>query len=252
VLRLIRSQAKRKRPSKYQNSPPKRLPPRLRPNNKSARTKELSHSAVPELLGTVGIRDADPSLEWGPASKRFDPFNTLPIEERGNSHHLIFECKSNACLQQRTPFSNSINSTAFSLPTSPTTKEAGLQGCRNFSYTLHQCFADNQVDYTTFFTTNRPYSVVRPTFKKAEFLNFAISDAAVMHATLANITKTSYNLVRKSSPDIIYHVGQAITLVNKRIANCNQKAITKETIIAVACLTYMGVSTLSAFPYYLY
>jgi hypothetical protein len=50
----------------------------------------------------------------------------------------------------------------------------------------------------------------------------------------------------KSSPDMIYHVGQAITLVNKRIANRNHKAITKETIFAVACLTNLEVRALSA------
>ena len=41
-----------------------------------------------------------------------------------------------------------------------------------------------------------------------------------------------------------YHLGQAITIVNKRILNCDYKAVTKETVMAIAWLTNMGVCTI--------
>lgn len=67
---------------------------------------------------------------------------------------------------------------------------------------------------------------------------------------LAHVAMTLCDLSGiKSSPDLVYHVGQAITLVNKRIANRNHKAITKETIFAVACLTGLEVCALSALTF---
>jgi hypothetical protein len=79
-----------------------------------------------------------------------------------------------------------------------------------------------------------------------DFLNFAISDPAILHATLANVAKTLCTLSGvESSPALAYHLGQAITLVNQGITDSTHKATTKETIMAVTCLASLGVRTLS-------
>ena len=59
----------------------KQVPPRvLRPHNQPDRSKEPSNSTVPGLLLV-------------PASHKIDPFNTLPVDERGNSQYLISKRK---------------------------------------------------------------------------------------------------------------------------------------------------------------
>lgn len=46
---------------------------------------------------------------------------------------------------------------------------------------------------------------------------------------------------KDSRLDMHYHLGQAIAIVNKRISNCDYKAVTKETVMAITWLTNMGV-----------
>ncbi|KAH6712475.1 hypothetical protein BKA61DRAFT_736866 [Leptodontidium sp. MPI-SDFR-AT-0119] len=183
--RLIRSQVRRDvKQNRKQNSLSKQVPRLLHPHSESNKTKESSNSATLGLLSHLILTNANTSLNRGLASNRIDPFNTLPVDKRGNSHYLIGQY------------------------------------------------------YTTFQPTNHPYSPVRPAFRKEEFLSFAVSDCAILHATLGHVAMTLCDLAGiKSNPDLVYHVGQAITLVNKRIANRSHKAITKETIFAVACLT---------------
>ncbi|KAE9362796.1 hypothetical protein N431DRAFT_357902, partial [Stipitochalara longipes BDJ] len=68
--------------------------------------------------------------------------------------------------------------------------------------------------------------------KKEEFISFAISDPALLHATLAHLAMTFCN-----PEDMFYHIGQAINLVNKRISDSSHESITMETIFAIVCLT---------------
>ncbi|KAE9378225.1 hypothetical protein N431DRAFT_175373 [Stipitochalara longipes BDJ] len=84
-------------------------------------------------------------------------------------------------------------------------------------------------------------SPIRPDAQKRGFLAYALSDPALLHAWLASIAKALCTLCGLDlHSDIDYHVGRAISIVNKRIANSNHTPITKETIMAVTYLTNVG------------
>jgi hypothetical protein len=89
ALRLIRTQARRRKTP--QNSSSKRTPPLLRPKNKAGKTRNASNSAAPRVLDNIALRS--PSPNHGSLSNKFEPFNVLPVDERGHSHYLIFQCK---------------------------------------------------------------------------------------------------------------------------------------------------------------
>jgi hypothetical protein len=72
----VRSQARRYVFNRKRNSRSKQVPRLLRPKNEPDRRKEPSNLAVPGLLPV-------------PVSHKIDPFNTLPVDERGNSQYLI-------------------------------------------------------------------------------------------------------------------------------------------------------------------
>jgi hypothetical protein len=70
-----------------------------------------------------------------------------------------------------------------------------------------------------------------------------IFDSALLHITLAHISMSLCALSNtKLSPDAIFHVGQAIAIVNKRIAK-RYKAISDDTIFAITVLTSLEVRT---------
>jgi hypothetical protein len=109
---------------------------------------------------------------------------------------------------------------------------------------VHEYWTNKHIDHNSLVVTRHLFSPFRSDFQKVGFLNLAVSDSAVLHtflAAVANILGTMAG--RDSRLDMHYHLGQAITIVNKRISNCDYKAISKETVMAIAWLTNMGVCT---------
>jgi hypothetical protein len=77
---------------------------------------------------------------------------------------------------------------------------------------------------------------------KEEALQNSLSDPALLHASLAHVAKTLSSLDNtEMSPNIIYHIGKAITMVNKRIASSRQNPVAIETIGAVTTITAFEV-----------
>ncbi len=57
-------------------------------------------------------------------------------------------------------------------------------------------------------------------------MSFAITDSALLHAALAILAQNLCNAARiNSSPEMVYHAGQAISLVNKRIVNSSREVV---------------------------
>jgi hypothetical protein len=78
--------------------------------------------------------------------------------------------------------------------------------------------------------------------RKEDFMSFAITDSAPLHAALALSALSLCSSARiDSSPEIGYHAGQAISLVNKRIANSSQETVSDATMLAVGVLTHFEV-----------
>lgn len=76
-----------------------------------------------------------------------------------------------------------------------------------------------------------------------------LSDSAMLHVTLAHIAMGSCNLPNiELGPDVIYYIGQAIAIVNKRISNFYYEPIMHKdkTIMTITILTHFDVRTLSA------
>jgi hypothetical protein len=89
---------------------------------------------------------------------------------------------------------------------------------------------------------NPEYHAFSCAIRKEDVISFAITDSALLHATLAHSALSLCNIARsRSSPDMAYHAGQAIRLVNKRIANSPQEAVSDATMFAVGCLTHFEV-----------
>jgi hypothetical protein len=92
ALRLIRTQARRRKPKHSLSSKP--LHPSLHANNKANQTKTPSKAVAFRVLNRIVPKS--PSPNHGPLINRFDPFNVLPVDERGNSHYLIHQCRLDA------------------------------------------------------------------------------------------------------------------------------------------------------------
>jgi hypothetical protein len=98
-----------------------------------------------------------------------------------------------------------------------------------------------------FYPTECPYSPLRPCFRKEEALENSLSDPALLHASLAHVAAALDSLAGIDlSPNAVYHVGQAIVIVNKRLANSLHEAVTNKTICAVAALFTFEVRVLTA------
>ncbi|KAE9372733.1 hypothetical protein N431DRAFT_409051 [Stipitochalara longipes BDJ] len=185
-LRLVRSQARRRAPSRQQIWLSKRESPPLRPHKglDRSRSEETLNSVVMGSLSHLVLRNSEAGLKSNPLSNFVDPFNTLRIGEGGKTQYLISQYHS------------------------------------------------------IFYPTESAYSPIRPIFGKEESLHNSLSDPALLHISLAHVAKTLSSLASiDMNLNIAYHVGKAIAIVNKRIANSQDKAITNETIGAVTSLT---------------
>jgi hypothetical protein len=99
-----------------------------------------------------------------------------------------------------------------------------------------------------FFPPERPYSSVKPFFGLDETFNAVFTNPGLLHVTLATLAKTLSLLTNaKFGPDAVYHHSQAITIVNKSIANFrHEPTLQKDNTISTVCaLAYIEVRTLS-------
>jgi hypothetical protein len=67
------------------------------PNTKSNKIKQNSTLDTRRLLANLAIKYVNPEPSGGPASSRVDPFNVLPLDGRGVSQSLIFQCRLGVC-----------------------------------------------------------------------------------------------------------------------------------------------------------
>jgi hypothetical protein len=149
-----------------------------------------------------------------PASHKIDPFNTLPVDERGNSQYLISKRK---------------------LP-------AGL----SLSAFVIDNNLNNQVVFAFSDPTDHPYSPIKPCFGEEEGLKVIMSDSATLHITLSHVAMGLRSLPNIDlDSDVIYHLGKTIAIVNKRMGNFQYEAIRiqDKTIFVVSLLTHWEVQT---------
>jgi hypothetical protein len=156
-----------------------------------------------------------PGILVAPASHKVDPFNTLPVDGGGDTQYLMSNSKLPPGLSLRFPIDNNTN---------------------------------NQIVYTVFYPTDRPYSTVRPSFGEMEVTRNLLDDSATAHMMLAQVALALSSL---SSIDLSYNVayrfGQAIAIANKRVANFHREPITQRdgAIQIVHVLIQFEVRTLS-------
>jgi hypothetical protein len=80
-----------------------------------------------------------------------------------------------------------------------------------------------------------------PVHPRGKWLSFAMSDPALLSATLFTSALSLCLLRGKSStPDVIYHLGETIRQINKALSD-STRMVTDANICAVACLTLFEV-----------
>jgi hypothetical protein len=81
-----------------------------------------------------------------------------------------------------------------------------------------------------------------PLFRKEDLLNFAISDPATLHALLVHSALNLRGIQQlKQDPDILYHQGETIRLINDRLGDSGHKVASDATIFTVANMTHLEV-----------
>ncbi|KAN0090582.1 hypothetical protein V8E51_019161 [Hyaloscypha variabilis] len=91
---------------------------------------------------------------------------------------------------------------------------------------------------------NPPYSPVKPIEGRLDLLKMAVFDTSWFHLACAHISITLSRIrCTAMKPEAIYHLGQAISIVNKRIANFHHESATEkdETIGCVLPLAFFEV-----------
>jgi hypothetical protein len=168
-------------------------------------------------------------LYTSPGGNRVDPFDMLPISGRGNPQYIIMQCKQQDFREK------------------PALARRFRHGLRLQSTILPNKILPDRCTKTLVVQTSLIFSTclsspVGPDTQKRNFLAYAISDPALLHAWLASIAKALCTLCGSNlHSEIDYHVSRAISIVNNRIANSHHTQITKETIMAVTYLTNVGV-----------
>jgi hypothetical protein len=213
--------------NRKQNSRSKQVPPRLlRPHNQPDGSKEPLNSAVPGLL-------------FVPASHKIDPFNVLPVDERGNSQYLISKRKLPAELSLSSfVIDNNLNNQVVYTVWYPASLKTS-SGLQQFLQTVKHW-------------SDRPYSPIKPAFGEVENTKAIMSDSAMLHILLSHVAKGLRSLLNIDlGSDANYHYSKAIAIVNKRIANFHYEAIGIKnlTILVVSLLIHweVRISPLFAF-----
>jgi hypothetical protein len=170
-----------------------------------------------------------------PASHKIDPFNTLPVDERGNSQYLISKRKLPAELSLLAfAIDNDLNNQVVYTVWYP----ASLKTSWGFDQFLK----------TVKHWTDGPYSPIKPAFGEEENTKAIMSDSAMLHVLLSHVARGLRSLLNIDlGSDAIYHYSEAIAIVNKRIVNFHNEAIgiKNSTILVVSLLIHWEVRTFS-------
>jgi hypothetical protein len=157
---------------------------------------------------------AVPGILVAPASHKVDPFNTLPVGEGGKAQFLISKCK---------------------LPRALSLSASALDNDAN-----------NQIVTDAWYPTEHPYSLIKPTFGQDECTKAVLSDATLLHMSLSHSAVGYCSLASMEfAPVANYHLGQTISIINKRIADFDHIPITHKdkTISTVGFLAHFEVRT---------
>ena len=81
-----------------------------------------------------------------------------------------------------------------------------------------------------------------PLFRKEELLSFAITDAASLHSLLVHSALNLRGIRQlKKDPDMLYHQGETIRLINDSLGNPEQQYASNATISTVVNMTHLEV-----------
>jgi hypothetical protein len=85
-----------------------------------------------------------------------------------------------------------------------------------------------------------------PLFQKEDLLSFALSDAASLHALLVHSALNLRGIEQlKQDPEMLYHQGETIRLINDRLRDPEQQVASDATIFTVANMTHLEVCLLN-------
>jgi hypothetical protein len=89
-----------------------------------------------------------------------------------------------------------------------------------------------------------PYSSIKPSFGVEESTNAVLSDTPVCHLAVSHAAIGGYGILpSQNAADIMYLLGQALSIINKRIANFHNEPIAYQdkTLTVVTTLTHFEV-----------
>jgi Fungal specific transcription factor domain len=222
---IIRSRAKRKRPGPEHKSSSRRIVRALHNSHRSYPQRVVSE-LMPSSTRTLRKQISTPSLTLEPGARSFDPFFTLPVDEEGNSYFLLSQCELSI---------HKFHSTAIiSFPSAS----------RLYSMVSLRSANDGLV-HAIFNPDTHAYSCA---LRKEDVITAAITDPALLHAALANSALALCSTRIESKTERDYHTGQAIRLVNKRIAHSSNEALSDATILTVGWLLQFEVGHTLIFP----
>jgi hypothetical protein len=99
--------------------------------------------------------------------------------------------------------------------------------------------------YTMWYPTQFPYSPIKPSFGIEESTYPILSDPGVCHLSISHVAIGGYGILpsKNVGADVMYHLGQTLSIINKRIANFQDEPVAKQdkTLQVVSILTHFEV-----------
>jgi len=81
-----------------------------------------------------------------------------------------------------------------------------------------------------------------PLFRKEDLFSFALSDPASLHSVLVHSALNLCSMRQiNPDPDMLYHQGETIRLINDRLGDPDHRVATDTTIFTVANMTHLEV-----------
>lgn len=202
---------------------------------------ERSRTTTPTSSGLVTPKTplkTPQALLWpGLENSLIDPFLTLPISEIGGTQFLIHNCKFR------------LSAGVLSLMNGPLRRWRSQAHLNEFhpkagGFLLTTFGVVQLSNIPTDFSIFK--SSYAPLFRKEDLLSFALSDAASLHALLVHSALNLRGIEQlKQDPDMLYHQGETIRLINDRLRDPEQQVASDATIFTVANMTHLEVCFLS-------
>ena len=103
-------------------------------------------------------------------------------------------------------------------------------------------FSDKLADFAIFKASYAPL------YRKEDLLSFAITDPASLHSLLVHSAVNLRGIRQiKKDPDMLYHQGETIRLINDRLGDPDQQFASDATISTVVNMTHLEVRSPSTF-----